>query len=119
MHSPAALRRAALHGDALLALDRRQPPSLPTRLRCCERQWSSGRSGPDFRIAKRVYIAVDDDTARGGQRTAAALDSFTDTLASCGIPTAHRALFGAPRMIGAGMVLPNSRRPHSSSTDLR
>src|SRR5262245_23694594 len=117
MHSPAALQRAALHGDALLALDRRQPPSLPTRLRCCERHWSaaddlsqtSGLQNASTLPSTTIQLAGD-----SGPRPC--WISFTDTLASCGIPTAHRALFGPPRMIGAGMVLPNSRGPHSSST---
>ena len=55
-----ALRRATGWAAASSAPDPRPPPSSPARSRSCARRWPAGGPAGEFRIAKRVYIAIDE-----------------------------------------------------------
>jgi probable F420-dependent oxidoreductase len=72
---PSALRRAVRLGDGFFGAGSQTTAQfaeqVPEVRRALEEE---GRS--DFRIAKRVYIAVDDNPARAHDRTAAALRAF-------------------------------------------
>jgi probable F420-dependent oxidoreductase len=69
---PAALRRAVRFGDGFFGAGSQTTAQfaeqVPVVRRALEEQ---GRS--DFRIAKRIYVTVDDDAARAKERMAAAL----------------------------------------------
>jgi len=72
---PAALRRAVQHGDGFFGAGSQTTEQFVHQVKGVrEALADSGRDASEFRIAKRVYIAVDDDAVRGKQRIASALD---------------------------------------------
>ena len=72
--APTALRGPSGTGTASSAPGRRRRRPSPNRCRTCDmRSTSTGRDPGSFRIAKRVYITVDDDAQRARQRMAAGL----------------------------------------------
>jgi probable F420-dependent oxidoreductase len=70
--APAALRRAVRHGDGFFGAGSQTTEQfaaqVPVVRAALEEQGASG-----FRIAKRVYLAVDDDAARARERLSGAL----------------------------------------------
>jgi len=69
---PAALRRAVRYGDGFFGAGSSTTAQFAEQVPLVRRALEEeGRS--DFRIAKRVYVAVDDDPARARERMAAAL----------------------------------------------
>ena len=92
---PDALRRAVRHGNGFFGAGSsttkqfaEQVPIVRQALR---------EPGPDagsFRIAKRVYIAVDDDAQRARQRIAAALDRLYSYFGASGLEAV--AVYGPP-----------------------
>src|SRR5262249_59382111 len=88
---PDALRRAVRHGNGFFGAGSsttkqfaEQVPIVRQALR------EAGRDAGSFRIAKRVYIAVDDDAPRAGPGIAAAPDPPYPDLRASG-PGACRA----------------------------
>jgi probable F420-dependent oxidoreductase len=76
----AALRRAVRHGDGFFGAGSSTTEQFVDRVRVVrEALTEQDRDPATFPIAKRVYIAVDDDTARAHQRTAAALSALYGT----------------------------------------
>ena len=74
---PAALRRAVQHGDGFCGAGSQTTAPCADQVKVIrEALPQSGRSAAECRIAKRDYIAVDDNDARGRQRIAAALDQL-------------------------------------------
>jgi probable F420-dependent oxidoreductase len=72
---PAAVRRAVRHGDGFFGAGSQTTGRFAEQVRVLrEALAESGRSAARFRIAKRVYLAVDDDAARARQRIGAALN---------------------------------------------
>src|SRR5258708_16082035 len=72
---PAALRRAVKYGDGFFGAGSQSTAQFAEQVKVVrEALEESGRPATEFRIAKRVYIAVDDDSARGRERIATALD---------------------------------------------
>ena len=72
---PSALRRAVRLGDGFFGAGSQTTAQFAEQVPVVRRALAEeGRS--DFRIAKRVYIAVDDDPARAHGRMAAALRAF-------------------------------------------
>ncbi len=72
---PAALRRAVRHGDGFFGAGSSTTVQFADQVRVVrDALEQQGRDAAGFRIAKRVYIAVDDDADRARQRVAAALD---------------------------------------------
>ncbi|HKV40009.1 MAG TPA: LLM class flavin-dependent oxidoreductase [Blastocatellia bacterium] len=92
---PAALRRAVKYGDGFFGAGSQTTAQFADQVRIVRQALAeSGRPPAGFGIAKRVYIAVDDDPARARQRIAAALDQLygyfglrgMETVAVCGTP---------------------------------
>jgi len=71
-NAPAALRRAVRHGDGFIGAGSQTTAAFAAQVPVVrEALQEQGRS--DFRIAKRVYLAVDDDAARARDRLSMAL----------------------------------------------
>jgi probable F420-dependent oxidoreductase len=71
---PAALRRAVQHGDGFFGAGSTTTAQFADQVRTVRDELRrQGRGAAGFPIAKRVYIAVDDDAARARQRMADAL----------------------------------------------
>jgi probable F420-dependent oxidoreductase len=71
-NAPTALRRAVRHGDAFIGAGSQTTAAFAEQVPVVrEALAEQGKTG--FRIAKRVYLAVDDDVARARERLSAAL----------------------------------------------
>jgi len=71
--SPSALRRAVRHGDAFMGAGSTTTAAFAEQVTVVRAELAeAGRQS--FPIAKRVYIAVDDDVGRAQQRVAAGLE---------------------------------------------
>jgi alkanesulfonate monooxygenase SsuD/methylene tetrahydromethanopterin reductase-like flavin-dependent oxidoreductase (luciferase family) len=71
---PAALRRAARLGDGFFGAGSQPTAQFAQQTQMVRQELSNlGRDPSGYRIAKRVYIHVDDDEARAHQRLEAAL----------------------------------------------
>jgi probable F420-dependent oxidoreductase len=92
--TPAALRRAVRHGNGFFGAGSSTTEKFAEQVRTVRAALAeTGSDTADFRIAKRVYIAVDDDTDHAKQRMADTLvaiyGDFGKTLlpvAVCGTP---------------------------------
>ena len=72
---PAAVRRAVRHGDGFFGAGSQTTGRFAEQVRILRDALAeSGRPAAGFRIAKRVYLAVDDDAARARQRIGVALN---------------------------------------------
>jgi probable F420-dependent oxidoreductase len=72
---PNALRRAVRYGDGFFGAGSQTTARFTDQVRVVRQALDeAGRDPKDFRVAKRVYIAVDDDTARARQRVTDALN---------------------------------------------
>ncbi|MCI2417905.1 LLM class flavin-dependent oxidoreductase [Saccharopolyspora sp. K220] len=72
--SPAAVRRAVRHGNGFFGAGSSTTAQFAEQVRTVYAALTEHeRPAADFPIAKRVYIAVDDDAARARERTNAAL----------------------------------------------
>jgi probable F420-dependent oxidoreductase len=98
-HHPAALRRAVRHGDGFFGAGSSTTAQFVEHVRTVrELLAEAGRDAASFRIAKRVYIAVDDDAERARQRVSAALERMY------GRPgTPPYALWGTPETCVQGL----------------
>ncbi|WP_067460377.1 LLM class flavin-dependent oxidoreductase [Actinomadura macra] len=108
-HAPAALRRAVRHGDAFIGAGSATTEQFADEVGILrEALVEEGRDAAGFPIAKRVYIAVDGDAARTGERVAAGLrnlyghDGLTD-VAVWGPPEA--CVEGLQKVADAGAEL--------------
>jgi probable F420-dependent oxidoreductase len=71
-NAPTALRRAVRHGDAFIGAGSQTTAAFAEQVPVVrEALAEQGKTG--FRIAKRVYLAVDDDVVRARERLSAAL----------------------------------------------
>ena len=74
---PAAVRRAVRHADGFFGAGSQTTGRFAEQVRTLRDALAeSGRSAAGFRIAKRVYLAVDDDAARARERIGAALNNL-------------------------------------------
>lgn len=72
---PAALGRAVRHGDGFFGAGSNSTEQFAKQVQIVRAELADqGRDPVSFPIAKRVYIAVDDDAARARERMRAALD---------------------------------------------
>jgi alkanesulfonate monooxygenase SsuD/methylene tetrahydromethanopterin reductase-like flavin-dependent oxidoreductase (luciferase family) len=72
--APAALARAVRHGDAFLGAGSSTTQSFAEAVRTVRAELArQGRDPSSFRIGKRVYLMVDDDTSRARERVLAGL----------------------------------------------
>jgi len=112
---PAALRRAVRHGDGFFGAGSTTTAAFADQVRAVrEALAEQGRDAASFRIAKRVYIAVDDDAGRARQRMAASLERVYGEAGKRLMPV---AVTGAPEECvrglrevadaGAGLILLN------------
>jgi probable F420-dependent oxidoreductase len=92
---PAALRRAVRYGDGFFGAGSQPTAQFASQVQIVrEALAESGRSDSRFRIAKRVYIAVDDDGGRARQRISAALEKLYGYFGVHGMESV--AVFGPP-----------------------
>jgi len=72
---PAALRRAVREGDGFFGAGSSPAVKFAEQVQAVRRALEeSGRSVADFQIAKRVYVAIDENAARARSRTNEALE---------------------------------------------
>jgi probable F420-dependent oxidoreductase len=72
---PNALRRAVRYADGFFGAGSQTTARFAEQVKVVRQELTEQkRDAPSFRIAKRVYIAVDNDASRARQRIAAALD---------------------------------------------
>ena len=111
---PDAVRRAARLGDGFFGAGSQPTVRFAEQVRVLrEAVAEAGRSVDGFPIAKRVYIAVDEDTARVRQRVHAALHALYANSGARNLESV--AVFGPPSACvdglrevanaGAGMIL--------------
>lgn len=93
---PAALRRAVRHGDGFIGAGSQTTAQFAEQVQIVRTAVTeAGRDAAGFGIAKRVYIAVDDDAKRARERIAAALDRLYGYFGLTGRLTPV-AVFGPP-----------------------
>ena len=98
---PAALRRAVRHGDGFFGAGSSTTAQFVDQMKVVrEALAEAGRDPSTFRIAKRVYLAVDDDVARARERVAATLVEIYGEL---GQRLAPVAVTGPPDAIVEGL----------------
>ena len=99
---PAALRRAVRYGDAFTGAGSQTTARFIDQVRVVRDELAAqGRDGGTFRIAKRVYIAVDDDRERARSRMA---DTLHRLYAHFGLPDLTPvAVFGPPEACAEGL----------------
>jgi probable F420-dependent oxidoreductase len=79
--SPSSLRRAVRLGDGFIGAGSTTTGQFAEHVKVVRAALAeSGRDPSGFRIAKRVYLAVDDDPERGRRRVEAALDTIYGDL---------------------------------------
>jgi probable F420-dependent oxidoreductase len=101
-NTPAALRRAVRHGDGFFGAGSTTTARFAEQVQTVRAELAeTGRDPASFPIAKRVYIAVDDDTARARERIAAALEEL---YGGFGLPDLTPvAVFGPPAACVQGL----------------
>ena len=101
---PAALRRAVQLGDGFFGAGSSTTANFAEQVRTVRSALvETGREAASFGIAKRVYIAVDDDPERGRQRMSDALIAFYGEFGQTLLPV---AVTGTPAD-GAELILVN------------
>jgi len=99
---PAALRRAVRQGSGFFGAGSQTTVQFAEQVKVVrEALAESGRSAAEFRIAKRVSIAVDDDLARGRERIAAALDHLYGHFGMRDMESV--AVYGPPEACAQGL----------------
>jgi probable F420-dependent oxidoreductase len=92
---PAAVRRAVRYGDGFFGAGSQTTAQFAGQVQILrEALAESGRSESEFKIAKRVYIAVDDDANRARQRISDALERLYGYFGVHGMESV--AVFGPP-----------------------
>ena len=98
-HHPGALRRAVRHGDGFFGAGSSTTAQFAEHVRLVQAALAElGRDPATFRIAKRVYIAVDNDAERARGRTDAALQRIYGRSGLAGW-----AVWGPPDMCVRGL----------------
>jgi probable F420-dependent oxidoreductase len=99
---PAALRRAVRHGDGFFGAGSTTTARFAEQVRIVrEALAEAGRDPATFRIAKRVYIAVDDDAERARRRVADGLGRIYSSFRLSGLEAV--AVSGPPAACVAGV----------------
>jgi probable F420-dependent oxidoreductase len=100
--APASLRRAARLGDGYLGAGSATTEQFAGYVRLIRAALAElGRDPDTFPIAKRVYVAVDDDPARARQRMSDALDRYYGYSGRAGLVSV--AVTGPPDECVAGL----------------
>lgn len=109
-HHPAALRRAVRHGDGFFGAGSSFTAQFAEQVQLVrDALATAGRAPTSFQIAKRVYIAVDDDADRARRRLDAALArvygrSGLPPWGTAGPPQACADQLRAVAAAGAGLI---------------
>ncbi len=99
---PAALRRAVRHGDGFFGAGSQTTAQFAEQARIVRGELAAQqREAAAFGIAKRVYIAVDDDAERARARVAAALDRLYGVYGRRDLTPV--AVVGPPDACGRGL----------------
>ncbi|HEV2284338.1 MAG TPA: LLM class flavin-dependent oxidoreductase [bacterium] len=99
---PNAVRRAVRHGDGFFGAGSQTTARFAEQVRILRDALEErGRSAGGFRIAKRVYIAVDDDARRARQRGMAVLQALYRRAVPRDLEAV--AVFGPPRACVDGL----------------
>jgi alkanesulfonate monooxygenase SsuD/methylene tetrahydromethanopterin reductase-like flavin-dependent oxidoreductase (luciferase family) len=114
--APTALRRAVRHGDGFFGAGSTTTAAFAEQVSTVRHELDEhGRDPGTFRIAKRVYIAVDDDAGRARQRMADGLVGIygefgrrLEPVAVTGPPAACASGLREVADAGAEMVLLNT-----------
>jgi probable F420-dependent oxidoreductase len=113
---PAALARAVRHGDGFFGAGSNTTEQFAKQVQIVRAELADqGREPDTFPIAKRIYIAVDDDTERARERMRAALDRLygffrlgdMTPVSVCGTPGDCVRGVQDVAAAGAGLVLLN------------
>jgi probable F420-dependent oxidoreductase len=120
-----ALRRAVRLGDGFFGAGSAPTPRFAEQVRVVQDALAeSGRPAADFPIAKRIYIAVDDDTARARQRMNAAMERLygrrvPDIEAAAVAGTADECVGEVRRVAdaGAGLILFTTMFDHAEQAE--
>jgi probable F420-dependent oxidoreductase len=120
-----ALRRAVRLGDGFFGAGSAPTPRFAEQVRVVQDALAeSGRPAVDFPIAKRIYIAVDDDTARARQRMNAAMERLygrrvPDIEAAAVAGTADECVAEVRRVAnaGAGLILFTTMFDHAEQAE--
>jgi probable F420-dependent oxidoreductase len=113
--APAALRRAVRHADGFFGAGSTTTAAFAEQVRTVRHELDQhGRDPAGFGIAKRVYVAVDDDAVRARQRMAAGLVGIygdfgrrLEPVAVTGPPDACASGLREVAEAGAEMILLN------------
>jgi alkanesulfonate monooxygenase SsuD/methylene tetrahydromethanopterin reductase-like flavin-dependent oxidoreductase (luciferase family) len=98
---PAALRRAVRHGDGFFGAGSSTTAAFREQIRTVRTVLDETRRDPaTFGIAKRIYIAVDDDPERARRRMSEALITFYGAFGEALLPV---AITGPPADCAAGV----------------
>ena len=99
---PDALRRAVRHGNGFFGAGSSTTAQFAAQVPIVRQALAeAGRNVAGFRIAKRVYIAVDDDAQRARQRIGAALHRLYSDFGSSGLEAV--AVSGPPAACAQGL----------------
>jgi alkanesulfonate monooxygenase SsuD/methylene tetrahydromethanopterin reductase-like flavin-dependent oxidoreductase (luciferase family) len=93
---PAALNRAARHGDGWIGAGASTAADFARAAKLVREQlYALGRDPQHFPLSKRVYLAIDDDAARAEQRLAERLTGIYGAFA----PGTEAAVVGPPERV--------------------
>jgi len=99
---PAALRRAVQQGDGFFGAGSQTTAQFADQVKIIRAALDQAeRSAAEFRIGKRVYIAVDNDAARGRQRIGDALRQLYEYFGLQGMEAV--AVYGPPEACADGL----------------
>ena len=112
-NAPAALRRAAALGDGFFGAGSTPTVAFAEQVQLVRSALAeAGRPAGDFRLAKRVYLAVDDDAQRARRRIDGALENLygrrverIEAAAVAGTPADCVAALRAVAAAGAELIL--------------
>jgi probable F420-dependent oxidoreductase len=101
---PAAIRRAARYGDAFMGAGSQTTAQFAEQVRVLRKALAEqGRDVDAFPVAKRVYLAVDDDVERGRATATAGLERLYGYWGLLGAALAPVAIYGPPEMVVRGL----------------
>ena len=123
--APAALRRAVRHGDGFFGAGSSTTAAFADQVSTVRAELvAQGRDPADFRIAKRVYLAVDDDTERARERMANGLKWIYGDFGTALMPVVvagppHACVEGLQAVADAGaeMILLNCLYDHAEQME--